>query len=186
MTFFKPAILASVFLAACGGPADLYSVNAPQVSDRISIAFNTVEIRDVSLPSYAAADEIAVEGAGGVVLTDSDVRWADTPERAVALELTRHLVQLSGKRVASEPWPFDDFPEAQVEIRFENLIASANGTYRASGQFFVSSDTGNNDDFGLFDLSVPYSVAGGPAAIANARGQLILDLAELIAREGLR
>ena len=95
-------------------------------------------------------------------------------------------MQLSGKRVASEPWPFDDFPEAQVEIRFENLIASANGTYRASGQFFVSTDTRDNDDFGLFDLSVPYSVAGGPAAIANARGQLILDLAELIAREGLR
>lgn len=187
MTSFKSALIATTLvLAGCGGPADLYSVNAPAVSDQISIAFNSVEVRDVSLPAYAAADEIAIEAAGGVLLTDSDVRWADNPARAVSLELTRHLVQLSGKRIASEPWPFEDFPEAQVEVRFESLIARSNGTYNATGQFFVSSDIDENDDFGLFDLTVPYNVAGGPSAIAEARGQLVLDLAELIAREGLR
>lgn len=186
MSFLKPALFATTcFLAGCGRPADLYSVNAPEVTENIAIAFNSVEVRDVSLPAYAAADEIAIEAAGGVLLTDTDVRWSDDPERAVALELTRHLTRLSGKRIASEPWPFEDFPEAQVEIRFESLIASANGVYRASGQYFVSSDIDKNDDFGLFDLTVSYNVAGGPAAIAQARGQLVLDLAKLIAREGL-
>ncbi len=187
MTILKPALFAaSCLLAACGTPADLYSVTAPQPSERIAIAFNTVEVRDVSLPAYAAADEIAIEGAGGLLLTDADVRWADTPERAVALELTRHLVQLSGKRVASEPWPFEDYPDASLEVRFESFIARTDGLYRASGQYFVSSDQGDNDDFGLFDLTVAYDPLGGPAAIATARGQLVLDLAELIAREGLR
>lgn len=187
MTILKPALFAaSCALAGCSAPADLYSVSAPETATQVSIAFNTLEVRDVSLPAYAAADEIAVEAAGGIVLTDSSVRWADNPERAVALELTRHLVQISGKRIASEPWPFEDYPDAALEVRFERLVARTDGTFHASGQYFVSSEDESNDDFGLFDLSVPYNLDGGPAAIAAARGQLVLDLAELIAREGLR
>ena len=36
------------------------------------------------------------------------------------------------------------------------------------------------------DLSVPFDPAGGPSAIAAARGQAILDLALFVARNGLR
>ncbi len=187
MTFLKPALFAaSCLLVGCSAPVDLYSVKPLDAPEPVSIAFSSLEVRDVSLPAYAAADEITVEGVGGVLLAESGARWADTPERAVALELTRHLVQMSGERVASEPWPFEDYPEAALEVRFESLVARANGTFHASGQYFVSSDNEENDDFGLFNLTVPYDLEGGPAAIAAARGQLVLDLAVLIAREGLR
>lgn len=179
------ALGVGVVLAGCGGTADLYSVPAAEASERIAISAGSVEVREVSLPAYAASDAIAVEGAGGVLLTDDDVRWADSPERAVSLELTRHLAQLTGARVASEPWPFDEFPQATVEVRFESLIAGADGQFRGRGQYFVSTEEGARDHAHLFDLTVPYDPAGGPAAIAAARAQIVLDLARDIARDGL-
>lgn len=173
-------------LAACGGTPDLYPVRPPEATQQVAIRFGSVELRDVTLPAYAAADEIAVEDEGGRLVTDTDVLWADRPERAVALELTRALVRITGAQVASEPWPFEAFPDARVEVRFENLIAGADGRYRGTGQYFVGVAEARGERSGLFDLAVGFDPEGGPQAIARARGQLILDLALFIARNGLR
>lgn len=187
MSFFKSALAGlALTLAACGGTPDLYPVETPQVTQKIGIGFRAVEVRDVSLPTYAAADEIAVLDANGKLVTQSDVLWADSPERAVALELARHLARLSGARVASEPWPFEAFPDARLEVRFESLVAGIDGQFRTSGQYFVGVTDGGRERSGLFDFSVPYDPAGGPQAIAQARGKAILDLATYIARNGLR
>ena len=140
----------------------------------------------MSLPAYAAADEIAVQDADGKLITQDSLLWADSPERAVALELARNLARLSGARIASEPWPFEAFPDARLDVRFESLVAEADGHFRASGQYFVGVSDGRRERSGLFDLSVPFDPEGGPPAIARARGQVILDLAAYIARKGLR
>lgn len=182
----KPALIATIgLLGACASDVARYAVDAPAAAQSIRIAFRTVEIRDVSLPTYAAADEIHIESAEGVLESTSDVLWADAPERSVELELTRHLAKLTGARVASDPWPFDAFPEARLEVRFEQLLAGADGIYRAQGQFFVGVEDGRERS-GLFELSTPYAIDGGPAALASARAGLILDVAEFVARNGLR
>ena len=175
-----------VFVLASCGATDRYPVSAPQVTEQVRIAFNSVEVRDVSLPSYAAADEIHRQDASGKLVSDRSVLWADSPERAVALELSRNLAQLTRARVASEPWPFESFPDARLEVRFESLIAGPDGVFRTSGQYFVGVQDGQRERSGLFDLSVPFAVGGGPQAIAQARGQIVLDLASFIARNGLR
>lgn len=187
MGFTKPTLLGAAFiLSACGATPDLYTVTPPQVEQTQRIAFRAVEVRDVSLPTYASANEIAVEDQDGKLVTDAAVLWADNPERAIALELTRNLARLTGARVASEPWPFEAFPDARLDVRFESLIAGANGQFRASGQFFVSVDDGGRERSGLFDIAVPFDPASGPKAIAAARGRVILDLAVYIAENGLR
>lgn len=187
MTIFKPALLGiALALAACGGTPDLYPVTSPAISERTRISFRAVEIRDVSLPTYAAADEIAVQDETGKLVTDSGTLWADSPERAVALELAGNLARLSGARVASEPWPFEAFPDARLDVRFESLLAGADGQFRAAGQYFVGVTDGRRERSGLFNLAVPFDPAGGPQAIAQARGRVILDLATHIARNGLR
>lgn len=173
-------------LSACGAPPELYPVAPPSVEQTQRIAFRSVEVRDVSLPAYADANEIAVEDANGKLVTDSAVLWADAPARAIGLELTRNLSRLSGARIASEPWPFESFPDARLDVRFETLLAGANGQFRATGQYFVSVSDGGRERAGLFDLAVPFDPEGGPQAIAAARGQVIFDLAVYIARNGLR
>jgi uncharacterized lipoprotein YmbA len=173
-------------LAACGTAPDRYAVTPPPVTERQRIAFSSLEVRDVSLPAYAAADEITLLGADGRLQSDGGVLWADTPSRSVALELSRNLAQLTGARIASEPWPFDALPDARLDVRFETLLAGADGAYRAIGQYFVATDVAGRERSGFFDLSVAFDPDAGPQAIAVARGQVILDLARFIARNGLR
>ncbi|MEM9637667.1 MAG: ABC-type transport auxiliary lipoprotein family protein [Pseudomonadota bacterium] len=180
------ALFALIGLMACGAAPDRYIVPSPEVVERQRIGFRAVEIREISLPAYAASDEISQQGADGRVTSDGGVLWADTPERAVALELARHLSRLSGARVASAPWPFESFPDARLDVRFESLVANDQGQFLANGQYFVAVEDGRRERSGLFDLSVAFDPAGGPQAIAAARGQIILDLARFVAANGLR
>lgn len=188
MTMKQPiwALCVLIALAACGATPDRYIVPSPDVTDRQRIAFRAVEIREISLPAYAASDEISLQGLDGRVTSDGGVLWADTPERAVALELSRHLARLSGARVASAPWPFESFPDARLELRFESFVADEQGQFSARGQYFVAVTDGRRERSGLFNLSVAFDPAGGPQAIAAARGQIILDLARFVAVNGLR
>lgn len=174
---------ALAFLAACGAP-DSVVVQPPAITETVRIGFKSVEVKDVSLPSYAAADEIAQKAPDGTLIT-SKVLWADAPERAIGLELSRNLARLTKRRVASEPWPFEEDAAATLDVRFADLIAGTDGTYRATGQYFVGVYEGRERS-GVFDLAVAYDPKGGPAAIARARGQLIVDLAKYLAAKGLR
>ncbi len=182
---FPVLILVAGVLAGCAGETDRYTVAPPQVNEKVSIRFGSVEVRDVSLPSYAASDEIHQQLDGGVLKSSTSVLWADSPERAVELELTRNLAKLTGARVASDPWPFEAFPDARLEVRFEELLPGANGILRATGQYFVAVEEGRERS-GLFELNAPYDLEAGPTAIARARGQVMLDLAIFIARNGLK
>ena len=179
-----PFILCTL-LAACGSP-ERFAVSAPEITQKTRIGFASVEVKDVSLPSYAAADEITLRAADGTLTSSSDVLWADAPDRAIALELSQNLARLTDRRVASEPWPFEEFPDARLEIRFAELVATTSGTFTTSGQYFVAVADGRRERSGLFNLSVSFDPKGGAGAIARARGQLILDLAEFIARNGLK
>ncbi len=186
MRHLVTALIMTLTLAACTGTAERYAVPAPGVNERQRIAFRALEVREVSLPAYAAADEISLQDDAGRLVSDGAVLWADTPNRAIALELTRHIAQLSGARVASSPWPFESFPDARLDLRFESLVAGNDGQFRAKGQYFVAVAEGGRERSGLFDLSVAYDPAAGPGAIAAARGQIILDLARFVVRNGLR
>ncbi|MEM9577909.1 MAG: ABC-type transport auxiliary lipoprotein family protein [Pseudomonadota bacterium] len=182
---FALLIPALVALSACGGASDRYIVTSPQATQSQRIAFRAVEIRDVSLPAYAADDEIVRRAADGKLVSDG-VLWADTPDRAVALELSRHLAQITGARVASNPWPFEALPDARLDLRFETLVAGVDGSFRTTGQYFVAVADGRRERSGIFNLSVPFDPEAGPAAVAAARGEVILNLAAYLARTALR
>jgi len=181
-----PLLLATLTaLAACGGPATQFVVPAASLTESVAVSTRSVEVLDVSLPTYAASDEITVQGADGALTSSGSVLWADTPERAITLELSRALGTITNAQVAPEPWPFRDFADARLDVRVETLLAGPDGIFRATGQYFVASEIGRADRARRFALSTPYDVAAGPAAIAAARGIVIRDLALLIARDGL-
>jgi uncharacterized lipoprotein YmbA len=155
-------------------------------AERVGISYRTVEVLQVSLPTYAASEEIYVRGADGALTSSSDLLWADEPSRAVTLELTRYLSQITGAQVAPEPWPFADRAGARVDVRVEDMYAAADGRFIMTGQYFAAPEAEGRDRSGLFSLSAPIAGEGGVAAIAAARGQVVRDLAAEIARRGLR
>lgn len=186
MIRFLSAIAVVLLAVGCAAVPDRYAVTSPEITTLQRIAFGSVEVRDVSLPAYAAADEITLRAEDGRLVSSGSVLWADTPDRALALEISRILAQVSSARVASAPWPFESFPDARLDVRFETLVAGADGQFRATGQYFVAVTDGRRERSGFFDLAVPFDLESGPNAIATARGQVIADLVVYMAQNGLR
>lgn len=180
-------VLTLVLLAACSGAPARYAVPPAQdPTERVASRWGTVVVRDVSLPSYAASEEIHIRSADGALTSSPDLLWADDPERAVSLDLAGRLARLTGAQVAAEPWPFVERAEASVDVRVVEMLAEEGGTFRLSGQYFVAPDAGGRGRSGMFDIAVPFAPEGGPPAIAAARGQAVRTLAGQIARDGLR
>ena len=181
------ALLAVLLLAACGGPELRLAVPPATPSEPVGIGFSSIEVRDVTLPTYAQLESIFVEDAAGMLVGTDELLWADDPARAATLELSRALAELTGVPVAPEPWPFEPYPAARLEVRVEEFVASRRGEFRLSGQYFVAAlDESGRDRARLFRISVPLDPEAPPQAIAAARGQAMLRLAEEIARDGLR
>ena len=176
-----------MLIGCTSDPTLRYAVPSVEVGERIGISYRSVEVREVLLPTYAQLEEIFVETPDGALTSSSALLWADDPTRATTLELTRALSDITGARVASEPWPFDSFPEVRVEVRVEEFVASALGQFRLSGQVFVATLDGVGRDRAVpFEIAVPLSSIDDPRLIASARAQAMADLARLVAGEGLR
>ena len=179
------AFLLTVALAGCGSQ-DRF-IAAPQVTatERVASRFSSIEVREVSLPTHASSEEIYVEAEGGG-LAASDLLWADDPTRAVTLALSRNLAEITGARVAPEPWPFDGYPAARVDVRVERFLSQADGTLVLAGQYFVADMEGQGRDRArLFRFSNNLSGDVTASGAAEARAGLVRDLALRIAKDGL-
>ncbi|WOI55614.1 membrane integrity-associated transporter subunit PqiC [Palleronia sp. LCG004] len=175
----------ALLLSACGGTQLRYELPEVAETAQIPVSYGSVEIRDVSLPTYAQQDIIYVEDEDGALVGDTDLLWADDPQRAFTEGLAFRLAALTRARVASEPWPFYENPDARIEVRFSRALPENTGRYRIAGQYFVASVDGERRDTARrFDLSAPIVTPTSPA-IAAAKAEVIDQLAQLIARDGL-
>lgn len=172
-----------IMLAGCGADPVLQPVPPAPAGERIGVSARSVEVLDVSLPLYAEAEPIAFEQPDGSLLVAEEVAWADDPRRAVTLELTRVLGAVTRVTVAPEPWPFESFPDARVDVRMEEFVAGVDGRFRIAGIWYAGS--GSRERSGRFAIAAPFDPAGGVRAIAAARGQAVRDLARVIAAQGL-
>ncbi|MDF0600239.1 ABC-type transport auxiliary lipoprotein family protein [Psychromarinibacter sp. C21-152] len=196
--------LLAMTLVACGEGGPRYLVESPTSELRVRSAVRTLLVRTVSLPTYAADEEIAFQDDEGVVRTMNFGLWADEPERATTLTVTRHLNAMTSAKVAPEPWPLPRPPEGVVDIRIETYIATNADTFRISGQYFLGSEEPEPEDnfddpdyeprtqppplpdrVGVFDISVAL-VGEGPSAIATAQAAALTRLSEKIARDLVR
>lgn len=173
-------------LAGCGGGGPIL-VDLPQLAERgkIPVSVGAVEVREVTLPLYAGQETITVETPLGTLDSNPDLLWADDPVRSFTEGLALSLAAQTRARVAAEPWPFFENPDARVDVRFARALAGRDGMFRISGQYFVASADGERADVARrFALAEPYDT-GNLGTIAAAKAKVIADLAALIARDGL-
>jgi uncharacterized lipoprotein YmbA len=169
-------------LAACSAPTDRLALTPVTSSLELRPLIGSAMVRTVSLPSYAAAEEIAFEQPGGLIASNDDVLWADAPERAVTLVLTRSLSDILNTDVGAEPWPFVGLPDVAIDVRVERMLAGADGVFRLAGQFYVGGDGIDfRNSTQSFDISVDMPDQS-LSSIANAQAAALLDLSEEIAR----
>lgn len=185
MRLILPLLLTTAVLAGCSNPEKTarYLIDPP-ISGRVPNTLGTAELKDVSLPDYADKDEVSWQTADGAVRSNTKNLWADKPRRAVTLTLARAISDLSGATVIAEPWPLAEPPRRRIEVRVEQALARANGTYRMAGQYYVSNEAQGGANLARsFDISVPLG-GTGPAATARAQSQAIAQLARQIATQG--
>ena len=183
------AALLALLVTGCTETPDLVRYGVPPAAEasRVSIPHSLVSVREVSLPTYAAGEEISLADGQGTITEYPDSIWADDPVRAVTLRVAQVLGQITRRTVAGDPWPFRDPPDAEVDIRFEDLVAESAGRYVARGRYYVAhADPDRADRSRAFDLAVAFDPAGGFPALAAARADLIAALATEIAENGLR
>ncbi len=184
---FLPPLLFVALISCAGGEPIRYQTPRLDPGPTISTRYNAIEVREVSMPVFSASEEITVAADGGVQ-ADPGALWADEPSRAMTLDVARALTGITGAIVGPAPWPFRSFPDVAVDIRMESFGTNGAGAFRLSGQYFVAPDdpTKGRNRAGLFDIAVPLNEAPGVAAISQARAQATVELARLIASEGLR
>lgn len=171
----------SLALAACGN-APRYLIDPPAPQQRLTTQARTIMLRDVSLPEYAAASEIAVQEEGGAVRNARRALWADLPERSLTLALARQLDAALSATVAAEPWPLAGLPDAEIEVRVQQSLAGADTIFRLEGQYYVRAE-----GVSVGPASAPFAIAvpmagTEPQDIAAAQSSAIAQLATIIAR----
>ena len=182
----RPILLICLLaLAACGGGPTRVALPRVDPGERIPSRFASIEVREVTLPLYAAQEEIAFAREDGAIQTETGLLWADDPTRAVTLELTRGIGQVTGATVASEPWPFDEFADALVDVRIEDMTVQANGEFRLTGQAYVAP-RGERGQSQFFAVRVPLENVRDLGGIAEARARAVGELARGLASTALR
>jgi uncharacterized lipoprotein YmbA len=180
LTVFAVAAL----LAGCGAGNDArYLIDPPAAVEKVPVRVGSIEVRDVSLPSYAAAVDIAQQEPDGALRNIAGTLWADDPVRGITGALARSLDQATTASVAAEPWPLAEPAQAELSVRVERMLAGADGQFRFAGQYALSSRDGVlRDRLRHFDITTPLT-ADGSAGIAGASGSAIAMLAAQIAED---
>ena len=176
------ALIACLGLGACSSPTNRVDLQPLQSELRRTAIVPSVMVRTVSLPTYAAAEEIAIQNPDGVIVTSGDVLWADLPDRAATLTITGHLNTILSAVVGPDPWPFVDLPGAIVEVRVTEMIAGNDGLFRLRGQYFIGGDASTfRKTVVQFNHTAPLS-DGSVSSVATAQSHVLLALSEEIAR----
>ncbi len=181
MTKTMLSIIAVLALTACSGTLTRVAYPTVQSSLELRAFVGSALVQTVSLPAYAAAEELAVETAPGVITSTGDLLWADDPARAVTLEISRHLDSILSATVGPDPWPFPGLPDVGIDIRVSDMIAKSDGQFHLTGTYFIGGD---GIDFrntsSSFDIKIAIaSLEAGDVAVAQS--QAILRLSEDIA-----
>ncbi|MDN5788809.1 membrane integrity-associated transporter subunit PqiC [Pseudorhodobacter sp.] len=175
------ALALALPLLACGDNNARFLISNGAVDTgavaKSRVAVRTIEVRDVSLPAYAAASEIVTEQADGALAVVPKALWADDPVRGVTGALARSLDQRSTATVAAEPWPLAEPADVQLEVRIDRMVAKTSGSFELSGQFAIAAPSGTvRESVKRFAIAVPLTDSS-PAAVAAATGAAIDQLA---------
>ena len=177
------AIGLTVMLAACSGSAPRLQMFQIKSKLTLPTAVGSAIVRKVSLPTYAASEELSIETTQGLIVSNKNILWADDPARAVTLALARNLGEIVDAKIVPHPWPFVDLPDVAIDIRVTRMIAAADGIFYLEGQYFVGGDgIAYKKSTNRFAVQAQIQ-RSEPAGISDAQARALLTLAELIAHK---
>ncbi|MFP3385069.1 PqiC family protein [Tritonibacter sp. SIMBA_163] len=182
MKKFLSAVCLLSALTACAGSNDArYLISATPGERVANLQSRSIEVRLVSLPTYASASEIVSEREGGALFAEDAAQWADDPARGMSVALARGLSDRTGASVAVEPWPLNTPADVRLDVRVDQSYARADGMFELSGQFAISSPEGRVREFvKRFEIETPVEDPGAASA-ARALSTALAELSRQVA-----
>jgi len=180
-----PALAVAALLSACATAGveeqtRYYLLPKPAPAERVVFAGDTVALRELDLPLYARAAEIAYIGPSGAVTLADEDRWADEPARAMTRALAGALRESLDTPVVVEPWGRAVEPVLRIDITVDRFIGTPGGEVDFSGDFqVVRLDDRKTVTAQGFDIAVP---TGGPGfdALTRAHSAALARLSDEI------
>ncbi len=182
--------VAALLLAACatGGAEQTryYLLPKPKPVERVVFAGDTVALRELDLPLYARAAEIAFLDANGAVSLADEDRWADEPARAATRALAGSLRDSLGTPVVVEPWGRAVEPVLRIDVVVDRFVGTPGGDMALTGDFqIVRLDDRKTVSAQGFDITVPTGEPGFDAltraysvALAKLSDEIIIAIRE--------
>jgi len=184
MRFSRLGLIACLStLIGCAATPDptYYLLPSPNVKASTAYTGGTIAVRELALPLYARAQQVASLAEDGSVFLSDDHRWADEPSRASTRAFVAALKQSTDAPIVSEPWPASVSPTVRVDVTVDRIIGDlAGGSLEFTGQYrIVHNSTGKNTQ-DSFSYRIPIDGAGYKP-LAAAHSSAIATLAEDIA-----
>jgi uncharacterized lipoprotein YmbA len=184
MRLFRNGLIAALAtLGACAATPDpvYYLLPTPEIAASAPYSGGTVAVRELALPLYARAQQVASLAEDGSVALSDDHRWADEPARASTRAFVAALKQLTGAPIVAEPWPANVTPAIRIDIAVDRFIGDIRGgDVEFSGQYRIVRTGGGDGDQDTFTYRIPIDGAGYKP-LAAAHSAAISRLAQDIA-----
>lgn len=184
MRIFRSGLVAVlVALGGCTATPDptYYLLPSPDLAASASYSGGTVAVREIALPLYARAQQVASLGEDGSVTLSDDHRWADEPARASTRTFVAALKQRTGAPIVAEPWPANVSPAIRIDVAVDRFIGDLRGgTLEFTGQYRIVRTGGGEGEQDSFSYRVPVD-GPGYKALAAAHSVAITQLADDVA-----
>jgi len=192
MTMIRTLYLlaAAALPGACATVADAptryYLLPKPTPVERVVFSDDTVALRELDLPLYARAAEIAYLDANGAVTLADEDRWADEPARAATRALAGSLRESLGAPVVVEPWGRAVQPVLRIDVVVDRFVGRLGGEMALTGDFqIVRLDDRKTVSAQGFDITVTAPGEGFDAltraysdALAKLSDEIIVAIRE--------
>lgn len=189
MRFLRHSMIAAALaLTGCAATPDpiYYLLPTPELSAAAPWSGGTIAVREIGLPLYARAQQVASLGEDGSVTLSDDHRWADEPARASTRAFVAALKQLTGAAIVAEPWPTSVSPAIRIDIAVDRFIGDLRGgELEFTGQYRIVTTANRNGTQDTFAYRV--AIEGtGYKSLAEAHSAAIARLAQEIAERLLQ
>ncbi len=160
-----------------------YLLPTPDVKASAEYTGGTIAVRELALPLYARAQQVASLAEDGSVFLSDDHRWADEPARASTRTFVAALKQSTDAPIVAEPWPASVSPAVRIDVAVDRMIGDlTGGSLEFTGQYRIVRTGNDNDRQDSFAYRIPIDGAGYKS-LAAAHSTAISTLAEDIASQ---
>jgi uncharacterized lipoprotein YmbA len=179
-------LLLTALLAGCGvgarSPEPVYHVLAPRAQNLTQALTGTIGVGPVRVAPFLLNQRIVVHGGGSQLQQRDGERWAEPLDNGIQRVVLQNLSTLTGAKMRNFPWRQRGTPHYAVRLDVLDLDRLPDGRAALEVIWMVEDMRKGRLARSLRERFTVPAGGGDTAALVEAYNQLLLQLAERVAR----